>query len=541
MSNDTANLLMNLMIALPLIGVPLILLMQKNASKYIAFFISLVPLILSVFVYMHYLDNAALGNAPLDGAKATDSMNNFVMFSVGDWWFGSGGLDVKFITGLDGISIYLLMLTTFIFPVTFLFSWGSVQKLEKAYYALLLVLEVGVIGFFLSLDMIMFYIFFEMVLIPMYFLIGIWGGKERIYASIKFFLYTLVGSLLMLVAIIYVGFEAAHQAGATFTTDFHAILNTEFDPEVQKWLFLAFTVSFAIKVPLFPLHTWLPDAHTQAPTAGSVILAGVLLKMGTYGLVRFCLPLFPEASVYFAPMMCFFAVVGIIYGAMAAMVQSDVKKLVAYSSVSHLGFIVLGIFSFTEEALDGAVIQMVNHGIATGALFLLVGMIYDRRHTRMIKDFQGIARKVPIFTLFFMITVLASVGLPGLNGFVGEFMVLMGSFYSEVVSNTWAVLAASGVIIAAVYLLWMFRRVMFGELDKEENKNLTDLNRREVVVLMPLVILMFWLGFNAGPFLRQIDSSAKNILAPVKRAALFSQQDVQPDPSVVAFNTNEQE
>ncbi|MCL4114081.1 UNVERIFIED_CONTAM: hypothetical protein GTU68_014994 [Idotea baltica] len=303
-----------------------------------------------------------------------------------------------------------------------------------------------------------------------------------------------------------------------------AISAMDFADEAQTWLFLAFTVSFAIKVPLFPLHTWLPDAHTQAPTAGSVILAGVLLKMGTYGLVRFCLPLFPSASLEFAPMMCFFAVVGIIYGGMAAMVQTDVKKLVAYSSVSHLGFIVLGIFSFTQEALDGAVIQMVAHGIATGALFLLVGMIYDRRHTRAIKDFQGIARRLPIFTLFFMITVLASVGLPGLNGFVGEFMVLMGSFYSDFVSNTWAILAASGVIIAAVYLLWMFRRVMFGALDKDENKALIDLNGREIAVLIPLVFLMFWMGFNSGPYLREIDQSAANILQPVLKEAATNPQ-----------------
>lgn len=522
MSTDTANLMMNLMIAAPLIGVPMILLLQKESAKYIAFFISLIPMVLSVFVYMHYLDHAALGTAGLDGGSATDSFNNFVMFSVGNWWFDTaGGVDIKFMTGLDGISIYLLLLTTVLFPLTFLFSWGSVNKLPKAYYALLLVLECGVIGFFLALDLVMFYIFFEMVLIPMYFLIGIWGGKERIYASIKFFLYTLVGSLLMLIAIIYIGFEAAHQAGASFTTDFHDILNTDFAPEVQQWLFLAFAVSFAVKVPLFPLHTWLPDAHTQAPTAGSVILAGVLLKMGTYGLIRFCLPFFPEASIYFAPMMCILAVIGIIYGGMAAMVQKDVKRLVAYSSVSHMGFIVLGIFSFTNEALDGAVIQMVNHGIATGALFLLVGMIYDRRHTRMIADFQGLARRVPIFTLFFMITVLASVGLPGLNGFVGEFMILMGSFYSDIVSNAWAIIAASGVIVAAVYLLWMFRRVMFGALDKEENQKLTDLNGLEVGVLLPLVILMFWLGFNAGPFLRQIDPSATNILEPIKKTAVL--------------------
>lgn len=509
---------MNLMIALPLVGVPLIILLQKDYAKYIAFGISLIPLVLSVILYQDYLAASALGNAAVDG-NLSGAYNNFVLSSGADsggWWFSSvTGYDIKFITGLDGISIYLLLLTTFLFPVTFLFSWGSVSKLEKGYYALLLILEVGVLGFFVSLDLIMFYIFFEMVLIPMYFLIGIWGGKERFYASVKFFLYTLVGSLLMLVAIIYMGQAAAYAAGSSFTSDYNAILTAARQGAfagAEAWLFGAFTISFAIKVPLFPVHTWLPDAHTQAPTAGSVILAGVLLKMGTYGLVRYCLPFFPHASVEFAPLMCGFAVIGIIYGAMAAMVQKDVKKLVAYSSVSHLGFIVLGIFSFNQAALDGAVIQMVNHGIATGALFLIVGMIYDRRHTRMIKDFQGIARKVPIFTLFFMITVLASVGLPGLNGFVGEFLVLMGSFDSGVVSNIWPILAATGVIIAAVYLLWMFRRVMFGKLDKEENQKLVDLNGREILVLTPLVILMFWLGFNSGPWLEEIGASSKNIL-----------------------------
>lgn len=519
MSAETANLLMNLMIFAPLIGVPFILLTDKKQAKVLALVASAIPLVLSIFVYLHYLDHAGIETASLLGDKPTWENNNFVLASVGEW-FGMPGLDIKLITGLDGISIYLVLLTTFLFPLTIFFSWGSVNKLEKGYYALLLVLEVGVIGFFLSLDMVLFYIFFEMVLIPMYFLIGIWGGKERIYASVKFFLYTLVGSLLMLIAIIWVGIAAAPTATAMFpdgptiffTTDYLAIFNTALPGGAQNWLFLAFAVSFAIKVPLFPLHTWLPDAHTQAPTAGSVILAGVLLKMGTYGLIRFCLPFFPDAAVYFAPLMCFLAVVGIIYGGMAAMVQDDVKRLVAYSSVSHLGFIVLGIFTFTPEALDGAVIQMVNHGITTGALFLLVGMIYDRRHTRMIADFKGLAKRVPVFTLFFMITVLASVGLPGLNGFVGEFMVLIGSFASPIVSGWWAVLAATGVIVAAVYLLWMFRRVMFGTLDKEENKNLSDLNQREVFVLVPLVLLMFWLGFNSGPWLKQIDVSSKTML-----------------------------
>jgi NADH-quinone oxidoreductase subunit M len=530
MSAETANLLMNLMIVAPMIGVPFILLADKKQAKVFALIASLVPMVLSALVYIYYMQHSDLG-AAATANQPNDQFNSFVLFSSNNNWFNIPGLDIKFITGLDGISIYLLLLTTILFPITIFFSWGSVDKLEKGYYALLLILEVGVIGFFCSLDMVLFYIFFEMVLIPMYFLIGIWGGKERIYASIKFFLYTLVGSLLMLVAIIWVGFEAAPYAetlhpGATsilFSTDYHAILNAPIAVEVQTWLFLAFALAFAIKVPLFPLHTWLPDAHTQAPTAGSVILAGVLLKMGTYGLVRFCLPFFPEASVEFAPLMCFLAVVGIIYGGMAAMVQDDVKRLVAYSSVSHLGFIVLGIFSFTPEALNGAVIQMVSHGITTGGLFLMVGMIYDRRHTRMIADFQGLARQMPKFTLFFMITVLASVGLPGLNGFVGEFLVLMGAFASNIVSQWWAVVAASGVIVAAVYLLWMFRRVMFGALDKDENRKLTDLTRNEVWVMVPLVLLMFYMGFNAGPMLKQIDNSSLVILGNIPGSGVAKQ------------------
>jgi NADH-quinone oxidoreductase subunit M len=552
MSSETANLLMNLMIAAPLIGVPLVLFMGNKQAKVMALLASLIPFALSIFVYIYYLQNAGLATADLMGNKPGPNFHNFVLFSLGDWWFQIPGWDMKFMTGVDGISIYLVMLTTFLFPLTIYFSWGSVDKLEKPYYALLLILEVGVIGFFLALDLVLFYIFFEMVLIPMYFLIGIWGGKERIYASVKFFLYTLVGSLLMLVAIIWLGLHAAPVANdlypalaqsITFTTDYHAILNAPVAGGAQMWLFLAFTVAFAIKVPLFPLHTWLPDAHTQAPTAGSVILAGVLLKMGTYGLVRFCLPFFPEAAVDFAPVMCFLAVVGIIYGGMAAMVQDDVKRLVAYSSVSHLGFIVLGIFSFTQEALDGAIIQMVNHGITTGGLFLLVGMIYDRRHTRYIADFQGLARQVPIFTMFFVITMLASVGLPGLNGFIGEFMVLMGAFDSGVVSGVWAVLAASGVIVAAVYLLWMFRRVMFGELDKPENQALKDLDTREVLVMVPLILLMFYFGFNSGPATNKIDDSTEVLLERMQNPKIktYSEEQRGEKPFVYPLASGQQD
>ena len=499
-----AEILLQSLIFTPLLGALLILLFRSDqAARTLALVFSFIPFIASIWLYFSYTGQVAAGNM---GA------NGYVYF-INIPWFTTGGFDINYTLGLDGISIYLVLLTTLLFPLSIYFSWGSISKYESAYYILLLFLETGVVGFFLSLDMLLFYIFFEMVLIPMYFLIGIWGGKDRVYASVKFFLYTLVGSLLMLIAIIYLGINVP---GKTFTTSYLTLLDqAEVGLDTKQWLFWAFTLSFAIKVPLFPVHTWLPDAHTQAPTAGSVILAGVLLKMGTYGLIRFCLPLFPEASVQFAPLLCGFAVVGIIYGAMAAMVQTDVKKLVAYSSVSHLGFIVLGIFAFTEEAMSGAVMQMVNHGIATGALFLIVGMIYDRRHTRMIADFQGIAKQLPTFTLIFMITVMASVGLPGLNGFVGEFLVLMGSFKSTVISQAFAVFAATGVIIAAVYLLWMFRRVMFGELDKEANRQLVDLNGREVAVMLPLIVLMFWMGLYATPFLKQISLSSDKVVSYV--------------------------
>lgn len=510
------ELLLILLIFSPLVGAALIALLgegNKEMSKTLGLVFSLIPFVLSIVIYLQY------------GAQTADPETGFVFYFDHDW-LNVANLDIGFTLALDGISIYLLLLTTLIFPLSIYFSWGSVDKFPRAYYALMLFLEVGVLGFFVALDMLLFYVFFEMVLIPMYFLIGIWGGKDRVYASLKFFLYTLVGSLLMLIAIIYLGthvtlpaeYLASHPQldGMMFTTDYSLLRAfADVTPTAEKWLFAAFALSFAVKVPLFPLHTWLPDAHVQAPTAGSVILAGVLLKMGTYGLVRFCLPLFPYASLEFADFMSVLAVVGIIYGAMAAMVQTDIKKLVAYSSVSHLGFIVLGIFAFTTEAMSGAVMQMVNHGIATGGLFLLVGMIYDRRHTRKIVDFQGIAKSMPKFTFIFMITIMASVGLPGLNGFVGEFLILIGSFKSTQISGALPIFAATGVVIAAVYLLWMFRRVMFGELDKEENRNLVDLGSREVVVMMPLIILMFFMGLYATPFLNEISPSSEVIVNEV--------------------------
>lgn len=508
MEKETASALLNVLIFLPLIGIPVLWAMKDKQVKYAALFFSVIPMLLSWVLYFQYMRFSTV-------EAATDGM---VLQTTWNWFGGHLGpewytrFDIKFMTGVDGVSIYLVLLTTLLFPLSIWFSWSSVHEKEKQYYMLLLLLFCGVLGVFVSLDLILFYLFFELGLIPMYLLIGIWGGKNRIYAAVKFFLYTLVGSLMMLVAILYIGNLAAQDNAGIFTTDFYKLINLKIPSDIQSWLFLGFALSFAIKVPLFPLHTWLPDAHVQAPTSGSVILAGVLLKMGTYGLVRFCLPFFPQASVMFAPYLCTLGVIGIIYGAMVSMVQTDIKKLIAYSSVAHMGFIILGIFSMNPDAMSGAVLQMVNHGISTGALFLIIGMIYDRRHTREIKDFQGLAKKIPIFTLFFMIATLSSIGLPGLNGFVGEFLVLIGSFQSAFIGKSFAIISATGVIIAAIYMLWMFRRVMFGELDKQENKELTDLTRNEVLILMPLVILMFVIGFHATPFLQEIGKSSDRIV-----------------------------
>ncbi len=417
-------------------------------------------------------------------------------------WISS--INARYHVGVDGISLWLVLLTTLLVPISILSSWTSVTKRQLSYYVFLLILESAMIGVFVSLDLLVFYLFFEASLVPMFFLIGVWGGKERVYAATKFFIYTAIGSLLMLAGIIslyfifnswdYVAIVEALRGGTRGYTG-----------DAEFWLFLAFAFAFCIKVPLFPFHTWLPDAHTEAPTAGSVILAGVLLKMGTYGLLRFNLALFPAASKYFAPLIITLAVIGIIYGALVAMVQPDVKRLVAYSSVSHMGFVVLGIFSFTEQGMQGALYQMLNHGVSTGALFLFVGMIYERRHTRMISDFGGLAHSMPWFSALFVIASLSSVGLPLLNGFVGEFLILLGTWTSSAVSRPWAVtmLAATGVIWAAVYMLWMLQRVVFGRVHNPENARLKDLNAREVGLLLPLLVLMLLMGVYPRPFLER--------------------------------------
>lgn len=447
------------------------------------------------------------------------------------------GIDVKYIVGIDGLNLLLVMLTTLLGPIVILGSWTYVTQQHKGYYALLLLLQTGVTGVFTSFDVFLFYVFFEVTLIPMYFIIGIWGSENRIYAAIKFVLYTLVGSLLMLVAIFYLGYAAGEAAGIGFTTDYAKLVAFNVPLGSQTWLFFLFALAFAIKVPLFPLHTWLPDAHVQAPTGGSVVLAGVLLKMGTYGLVRFCLPLFPVAAVEYAWLFAVLAVIGILYGALVSRVQTDAKKLVAYSSVSHLGFVVLGTFAFTTEAMQGAFIQMVNHGISTGALFLLVGMLYERRHSRQMEDFGGLAKVVPVLTFFMVLSVMSSVGLPGLNGFVGEFLILLGTLKSTVIGSPILVgFATSGVILAAIYLLWLVYRLFYGPLRHEENRTMRDLNGRELAAIVPLAIVMVVLGFAPAPFLAKSERAVQQLIETVEAKRIAALE--LPAPTVAEPTAN---
>jgi NADH-quinone oxidoreductase subunit M len=492
--------LLSILIFLPAIGALLVAFIPnryQNAMRVTTLVTTLIDFLLSVPLYFDF-----------NGATAA------FQFVEGYEWIPSIG--ASYHVGVDGLSLLMVLLTTFLSPLVILSSWNDIRKSLKGYLISMLLLETGMVGVFCALDLMLFYVFWEAMLIPMYFIIGIWGGARRIYATVKFFIYTMFGSLLMLVAILFVYF---YTGGATF--DLPAIRDQVFPIQYQLWLFAAFGLSFAIKVPMFPFHTWLPDAHVEAPTAGSVILAGVLLKMGTYGFLRFCLPLFPNAALAFAPVISILSLIGIIYGAWVAMVQPDIKKLVAYSSVSHLGFVMLGIFTFTHQGVQGGLMQMVNHGLSTGALFLLVGMIYERRHTRLIADFGGLARQVPIFTTFFMIITLSSIGLPGLNGFVGEFLVLLGAFLTN---KVYAALAASGVIFAAVYMLWMFERVMFGKITNDENSRMRDLSPREITVLVPVVIFVVMIGVWANPFLKKMETSVDALLRSVKQRAEMAQQ-----------------
>jgi NADH-quinone oxidoreductase subunit M len=418
---------------------------------------------------------------------------------------------IGYIVGIDGISLFLVLLTTFLMPLAIVASW-TVQDRIKEYLFFMLVLETGMLGAFVALDLFLFYVFWEVMLVPMYFLIGVWGGTRRIYAALKFVVYTMAGSLPMLVAIIYLASRYAH-VNQVMTFDLLQLYNLRLPVNEQIWLFLAFGLSFAIKVPLFPFHTWLPDAHVEAPTAGSVILAGVLLKMGTYGFLRFAMPLFPDAALVLTPMIIALAVIGIIYGASVAMMQPDLKKLVAYSSVSHLGFVMLGLFALNIQGIQGGIYQMVSHGLSTGALFLLVGMLYDRRHTRMIADFGGLWHQLPVFSVLFLIVTFASIGLPGLNGFIGEFLILLGAFS---VKPGWTAAAAIGVILGAIYMLWMFRRVFFGPMTHPENQKLSDLNRRELLILAPVIALIIIMGIYPQPFLSRMKPSVDVTLQRIR-------------------------
>jgi len=425
-------------------------------------------------------------------------------------------LGASYHLGIDGISLLLVLLTTFITPLALASAWRAIEERSKEFVITLLVLETGMIGVFVSLDLFLFYVFWEAMLIPMYFIIGIWGGAERIYAAVKFVLYTLVGSVLMLIAILALYYQHGAVTGL-FTFDLPTLARWVMPAgPAQSLMFLAFALAFAIKVPVFPFHTWLPDAHVEAPTAGSVILAGVLLKMGTYGFLRFCLPLFPDASLTFGPLVFALAVIGIVYGAWVSTVQPDLKKLVAYSSVSHLGFVMLGIFTLNVQGLMGGVIQMINHGLSTGALFLMVGMIYERRHTRLITEFGGLWKVIPAFSALFLVVTLSSLGLPGLNGFVGEFLILLGAFQV----NPWlAAVAATGMIFAAVYLLWMYQRVIFGDVTQEANESLRDLAPREWAVLVPVVLLIVWIGVYPVTFTRPTEATIEALIGQVQSKA----------------------
>jgi NADH-quinone oxidoreductase subunit M len=481
---------------------------QESQLKWVTLIFTIVNFLLSLILV------ADKGNASASG----------FFFEKNFPWISA--INTNFHLGVDGLSIWLVVLTTFIMPISILSTWHAVEKRPTAFYVFLLLLESAMIGVFVSLDLLVFYLFFEASLVPMFFLIGIWGGQNRIYAAVKFFIFTMLGSLLMLAAIIALYYLQADATG-TGSFDYVVLLNSlklgnlVFAASTGTLLFLAFALAFSIKVPLFPFHTWLPDAHTEAPTAGSVILAAVLLKMGTYGLMRFCFTLFPEATREFAPLFIVLAIIGIIYGALVAMVQPDVKRLVAYSSVAHMGFVILGMFSFTEWGMQGALYQMLNHGVSTGALFLLVGFIYERRHTRQISDFGGLANVMPLYATIFVITSMSSVGLPFLNGFVGEFLIMIGMWKSNALDGiTWlnwnwnyvaTMLAGTGVIFAAVYLLWMIQRVFFGNITNEKNRSLTDLNWREIGLMAPLLALMVYMGVYPRPFLDTSEASVKAI------------------------------
>jgi NADH-quinone oxidoreductase subunit M len=486
------------LLAFPLLAAVAVLLRPVREAKWIALVATLIEFLVSVPLWWKF-----------------DVTTAAMQFQVARPWIAGWG--VWFRLGLDGISLFMVLLTTFTMPLAVLGSFNYIREKERAYYGLLLVLTTGMLGVFLALDLFVFYVFWEIMLIPMYFLIGVWGGPRRLYAAIKFFLFTFVGSLLMLVAILTIYYYVGRATGTYSFEYYHLLSNIQVTDRWGFWLFGAFFLAFAIKVPLFPFHTWLPDAHVEAPTAGSVILAGILLKMGCYGFLRFALPFYPNVVLdpTVVTVVVLLAVIGIIYGGLVAMVQPDFKKLVAYSSVAHLGFVMLGIWAATVQSLEGAIIIMISHGISTGALFFLAGMLYERRHTREIAAFGGLAKVVPLLAAALTIVALSSIGLPGTNGFIGEFLVLIGSFPIY----PWAVVvAATGVIVAAMYMLRALQRVIYNKLDNPDNEGMLDLSRRELAVLVPLIALIFWIGVYPAPFLRRIETSTSMLVEQVRGA-----------------------
>jgi NADH-quinone oxidoreductase subunit M len=499
------DLLPNLVTFFPLVGV-LILFFVKPENKVAVRWISLLTSLVTFGISLRLLQLFDASNPELQ------MVTNLPWIQVNKW-------DISYFMAVDGLSILLILLTTFLTPIALLSTWSAIEEREKDFNIFFLMLEVGMLGVFMAQDLFLFYVFWEFTLVPMYFLIGIWGGPQRIYAAIKFFLYTMAGSLLMLLAILWLGLNQG-----TFAVP--ALIEMGgIDPGIQKWLFIAFAVAFAIKVPMWPLHSWLPDAHVQAPTAGSVILAGVLLKMGTYGFLRFNLPLFPNAAVEYAPMMAGLAVIGIIYGAIVSYYQKDIKKLVAYSSVSHLGFVMLGLFALNSQGIQGGILQMINHGLSTGALFLLVGMIYEQTHTRDFDVYGGLWKIMPVYGTVMLVVALSSMGLPGLNGFVGEFTILLGAFGSEAIGSAWyAGLSAIGVILAAIYMLYMYQKIFLGpegsivETVKEHGHALRDLSVREIITIAPLLLFIFWIGLYPKPFFELIAPAVDNLVTILQAA-----------------------
>jgi NADH-quinone oxidoreductase subunit M len=499
--------ILSLIVFTPLLGVLFLMMMpaeQPTALRRAAFVFSLPPFVLSLLMLLAF--------NPADPA--------YQMTAKVAWIPAFG---ISYSLGVDGISLFLVLLTTFLMPLVILAGWGDVHERIKEYMILMLLMETAMLGAFVALDLFLFYVFWEAMLVPMYFLIGVWGGERRIYAAIKMFLYTMVGSLLMLVAILTLVWMHQQQKGA-LTFDLQQLYEFSIPLATQRWLFAAFALAFAIKVPMWPLHTWLPDAHTEAPTGGSVILAGVLLKMGTYGFLRFAIPLFPLAAHEALPIIATLAVIGIVYGAMVSMVQPDLKRLVAYSSVSHLGFVMLGMAALNSAGVQGSIYQMLNHGLSTGALFLAVGVIYERRHTRLIKEFGGLWMQLPVYAAIFMVVMLSSVGLPGLNGFVGEFLILVGAFG---VHRTATVIGVSGVILGAVYLLWMYQRVMFGPLENPANRVLKDLSAREILVFVPILVMLFVMGMYPRPILSRMEPSVNAYLSRLHQKMAAAEGSVQ--------------